>query len=233
VLRDPIFLAAARNTLTQVGIAVPVMTFAAFMLAYYLTLRPRGLNVLRVLCFTPALLSLSAKSMMFLGAFAPDGLINSILRQVGLGFAAHAWLASESTSLASVISVDIWGGIGFTAVLLAARMSGLSTEVLEAAELDGAGHWRRMWSVVFPMTRDYFGALFMLQFLWTTYGSAALILLLTRGGPGTSSYTLSYRLYAKAFLQEGAGYSQVVGVVLFVCGMIGMALIRRVFRSAI
>jgi multiple sugar transport system permease protein len=233
VFADPIFWSAFQNTLLQLVIAVPTMTFLGFMLAYYLTLKPVGVTLLRIVCFTPALMSLSAKSIMFFGAFAPDGLINGLLRSVGLDSLTNAWLASESTALYSIIAIDIWSGIGFTAVLLAVRMSGISPEIFEAAEIDGAGHWRKMWRISFPVSKDYFGGLFMLQFLWTAFNSAALILLLTRGGPGTSTYTLSYLMYSKAFVGQSIGYSQVVGVSLFVLGLFGMWAIRRTFRSVV
>jgi len=88
-----------------------------------------------------------------------------------------------------------------------------------------------MWRIAFPMVKGYVRTLTMLQFLWTLFTSAALILLLTKGGPGTSSTTLSYLVYEKAFAQRDLGYSQVVGVVLLVLGVAGMLLIRALLRS--
>ncbi len=123
-------------------------------------------------------------------------------------------MADPATALPALIAVDLWRGVGWTAVLFAARLASLDGEVLEAAQIDGAGRFRTMWQVAFPMVKDYVRTLTMLQFLWTLFTSAALILLLTKGGPGTSSTTLSYLVYAKAFSQRDLGYSQVVGVVL-------------------
>ena len=71
----------------------------------------------------------------------------------------------------------------------------------------------------------------MLQFLWVLFASAGLILILTRGGPGTSSTTLAYLMYDKAFVESEIGYSQAVGVVLFAIGLVGMLVIRRTFRD--
>lgn len=233
VFSDPVFWASVRNTLIQVGIAVPTMMILGFMLAYYLSLKPRGRNLLRVLFFTPALLSMSAKSVMFLIVLAPEGLINGLLSTVGLDSLATSWLANPKTALGTLIAIDIWSGIGFTAVLLCARMSGLPSEVMEAATLDGAGHWQTMWRIAFPMTLDYFGALATLQFLWTTFGSAGIVYLLTSGGPGTSTTTLSYLVFSRAFYQQGIGYSQVVGVFLFTFGVAGIWAIRRATKSRV
>ncbi|WP_208008354.1 carbohydrate ABC transporter permease [Agromyces protaetiae] len=171
--------------------------------------------------------------MVFYGVFSPTGGLNGLLDALGLTDVSTAWLANPSTALGAIIFIDLWSGIGWTAVLFSARLASVPHEVLEAADLDGAGRTRKMWQIAFPMVKDYFATLTMLQFLWTLFTSAALILLLTNGGPGTSSTTLSYLVYAKAFSQRDLGYSQAVGLILLVVGVAGMLLIRRVLRSKI
>lgn len=231
VLADPVFHQAIRNTLIQVLIAVPVMIPLAFMLGYYLQLRPKGRRVLSVLFFTPGLISVSAKAMLFVGVLSPRGIVNSMLTTVGLEDLTRSWLADTSTALSSIIFVDLWSGIGWTAVLFSARLASVPGEIYEAAELDGCGHWRTMWRVAMPASKDFVGVASMLQFVWTLFNSAALVMLLTRGGPGTSSTTLSYLVYSKAFVQQDIGYSQVVAVVLFITGLLGMGAIRFAFRE--
>ncbi|MDR2974499.1 MAG: sugar ABC transporter permease [Propionibacteriaceae bacterium] len=231
VFADPVFWTAVRNSIIQIGIVLPIMIPVAFMLGYYVSLKPRGHRVLRVILFTPALISLAAKSVVFLSIFAPNGLVNGFLDNIGLGGLAKPWLASTSTALGTVMVVDLWSGIGYTAILFSARLAAIPVEVMEAAELDGAGHWRRMWGIAYPICRDYFGVLAMLQFIWVLFSSAGSILLLTNGGPGNSSTNLSFLVYDKAFTQSELGYSQAVGVVLFFVGIIGMVIIRRVFRA--
>jgi len=231
VFADPVFWTAVRNSIVQLVIVLPIMIPVAFMLGYYVNLKPRGHRLLRVILFTPALISLAAKSIVFLSIFAPTGLINSFLTNIGLGSLAMPWLASTSTALATVRVVDLWSGIGYTAILFSARLSAIPVEVMEASELDGAGHWRRMWGIAYPICRDYFGVLLMLQFIWVLFSSAGTILLLTNGGPGNASTNLSFLVYDKAFTQSELGYSQAVGVLLFFVGIVGMVIIRRVFRA--
>lgn len=227
---DPVFWDAVCNTAIQLAVALPLMIPLAFMLGYYLQLKPPGHRTLRVLCFTPGLLSISAKAMVFVGMFAPEGGVNGLLDSIGLSAATTPWLADPATALATVIVVDVWGGIGYTAVLFAARLASVPEAMYEAAALDGAGHWRRMWQVAFPICKGFVGVATMLQFLWTLFSSAATVLMLTKGGPGTSSTTLSYLMYQRAFLQQDVGYSQAVGVFLFVVGLVGMVVIRRLLR---
>ncbi|WP_448058492.1 carbohydrate ABC transporter permease [Cellulomonas hominis] len=231
MLDDPTFYAALRNSLVQVAISVPLMLPLAFMLGYYLHSKPPGHRLLSIIFFTPGLISISVTGMIFYGVLSPNGGLNGILDMLGLDSVATPWLADPATALACIIAVDLWRGVGWTAVLFSARLSSLPAEVLEAAELDGAGRTRTIWSIAFPMVKDYFSTLTMLQFLWTLFTSAALVLLLTKGGPGTASTTLSYLVYQKAFSQQDLGYSQVVGVVLLLLGVVGMLLIRRALRD--
>ncbi|MFF3559664.1 carbohydrate ABC transporter permease [Streptomyces sp. NPDC002574] len=231
VLGDPVFHDALRNSAVQVAVVIPVMIPLAFMLGYHLSTKPRGYRLLSVLYFSPGLISISITGMIFYGVLSPDGGTNGLLKAAGLDSLTHSWLADPSTALPSLIAIDLWRGIGWTAVLFASRLASLPGDVIEAARIDGAGRFRIMWQVAFPMVKDYLRTLTMLQFLWTLFTSAALILLLTKGGPGTSSTTLSYLVYEKAFSQSDLGYSQVVGVVLLLVGIAGMLLIRTLLRS--
>ncbi|MFJ6851552.1 carbohydrate ABC transporter permease [Streptomyces sp. NPDC091271] len=231
VLDDPVFWDAVQNTAVQLAVAVPLMIVGAYMLGYYVAQKPPGHRVLRYLLFIPGLISTPAKAMVFYAVLSPDGLLNGALDKAGLGSLTDAWLASPSTALGSLILLDVWSGIGFTAVLFAARLGSVPDEIGEAAQLDGAGHWRAMWRIHFPVIRDFVGVVTMLQFLWTLFGSAQNVLLLTQGGPGSSSTTLSFLVYQKAFIAADLGYSQTVGVVLFLVGLAGLLTIRRVFRQ--
>jgi multiple sugar transport system permease protein len=231
IFTDPVFWTSVLNTGVQMVIVIPLMIPIAFMTGYYVSMKPRGHRILRVILFTPALISVAAQAIVFLSIFAPTGLLNGALTNVGLSSLVTPWLASDNTALGTVIVVNLWSGIGFTAILFSARLSSIPQEVFEAAELDGARHWRRMWQIAYPITKDYFGVLTMLQFIWVLFSSAATILLLTDGGPGNASSTLSFLVYSKAFEQNDLGYSQAVGVILFVVGVIGIVLIRRIFRA--
>lgn len=231
VLSDSLFWSAARNTGVQLLVVLPIMLPLAFALGYYLAQNPRGHSFLRVAFFTPALISLAAKSMIFLSLFAPNGMINNVLQQVGLDFLTTAWLANRSTALGVIIAVDLWGGVGFTAVLFAARIAGIPREVMDAAALDGARQGSLIWKIAYPICREYFGVILMLQFIWILFSSAGQVLLLTRGGPGNASTTLSFLVYDTAFARSDIGYSQAVAVILFGVGGIGVWLIRRTFSS--
>ncbi|WP_263121306.1 sugar ABC transporter permease, partial [Cellulomonas sp. RIT-PI-Y] len=229
VFADDTFWAAVRNSAVQIVVGLPIMIVLAFLLAFYVVQKPRGHTVLRYLLFIPALISAPATAMVFYTMLNPDGLVNGVIRP--LGFDGTAWLADPSTALGAIVAVELWSGIGYSAVLIAARLDGVDTEIVQAARIDGAGDWRIAWRMYWPIAREFIGVVTMLQFLSMLFNSAQNVLLLTQGGPGTSTTTLAYLIYQKAFVEANLGYSQAVGVVLFVIGLIGMGLIRRFLRA--
>jgi multiple sugar transport system permease protein len=228
---DPRIANAAWNTAIHLFATLPVMMLVSFMIGYFLNLRLPGHRILRVIMFIPALISISSLGMMFIAVLGPVGMVNGVLAAIGMPDAAKAWLADPTTAMLCLIIVTIWSGTGFNAILFAARLSAIDQEIYNAADLDGAGHWQKMWGISFPIALDYFGVLTMLQFLWTFFGTAGLILILTQGGPGRSTETLSWLVFRFGYADSEVGYSQAVGILLFVVGVLGLLIIRRFLRA--
>ncbi|MCL3863303.1 sugar ABC transporter permease [Actinotalea sp. K2] len=231
LLDDPSLASALRNTAVQVVVELVIVTAGGYMLGYYIALRGRLSGLVLTLGLVPILTSASARALMFVGVLQPQGLLNGLLRAVGLDALAQPWLGSPSTTLGVIIAVDIWGALGFTAVMVSARLANLSGEVREAARLDGASEWTIMWRVALPIITPFVGALAILHFMWALMASAQNVLLLTNGGPGTSSMNLAYMMYEAAFITNQLGYSQAIGVLLIVLGIAGMAIIRALSKD--
>jgi multiple sugar transport system permease protein len=232
MLHDPHFLNALRNTGIHLLTALPGVMIPAFMLGFFLSLRRPGYRFLRLIFFSPAMLSAVALALTFLGVYMPDGILNSVLRFVGLDSFTRLWLGDRSTVLGAIIALDFWAGIGFYAVLFFAVLSNMPGEVYEAALLDGASLWTVMWRIAFPLSKGFFGVATMLHFLWILLGASQNVLILTKGGPGDYSLTLGYYLYDQAFITKRLGYSQAIGVFIFFVGLLGLYIIRRSFRSS-
>ena len=182
----------------------------AFMLGFFLSLRKPGYPVLRTIFFSPAMLSIAALAMIFLGVYRPDGMLNAFFTAVGLPGLTRVWLGNKTTALGALIAIDIWGGIGFNSVLFFAALANLPEELYEAAMLDGAGYWTIMWKIAFPLMTDFIGLVTILQFLGILSGAAYQILL-TGGGPGTATFTLGLLFvrpslpFSQAGIQPGFG----------------------------
>jgi multiple sugar transport system permease protein len=227
MLSDPKIGIALKNTGIQIIAETFIILPCAFMLGFFLSLRKPGYRIFRVLFFSPAMISVAALAMIFLGMYRPDGMINTLLNSVGLSAIALPWLGDQSTALGALTAIDIWGGIGFNSVLFFAALSNLPSELYEAAMIDGAGYWRIMWSIAFPLMLDFFAVITTLQFLYVLSGAAQNVILLTGGGPGTATFTIGYYLYDQAFLSGRLGYSQAIGVLIFFVGILVIFLIRR------
>ena len=223
---DPKIAVALLNTGTYLLVGILGVVPFAFMLGFFLNLRKPGYRVLRAIFFFPAMLSVAALAMIFLGIYRPDGMLNSFLNSFGIEATNQVWLMNKSTALFSLIAIDVWGGIGFYSVLFFAAMASMSEELFEAAMMDGAGYWTIMWKIAFPLMTDFIGVAIILQFLGILSGVAYMILL-TQGGPGTATFTLGFYLYDQAFLSHRLGYSQAIGVLLFFIGITAIFLIRR------
>ena len=231
LFQDQILRVAIVNTVLYVGVGLLLIIPLGFLLGFFLSRRPPGHAVLSIIFFTPWIVSASARAMMFTGLYQPRGAINSILTAVGLGDLQRLWLADPSTALWAIIATEAWAGIGATAVIFSAALGRVPDEVYEAARLDGAGIWREIVSFALPMSKDFIGLMTMLQFLWLLLGSAGTVLLLTNGGPGSNTMTLAFYLYDQAFVSGRIGYSQAIGVVGLLVGLVGMGIIRFAFRT--
>jgi len=228
LLRDPNIAIGLRNTSIHLVVGILGVVPFAFILGFFLSLRLPGYRIFRTIFFSPSMISVAALAMIFLGVYRPDGMLNALLKAVGLAGLTRLWLANQSTALGALIAIDLWGGIGFNSVLFFAALGGIPEELYEAARLDGAGYWAIMWQIAFPLMLDMFGVVMVLQFLYILSGAAQNVILLTNGGPGTATTTLGYYLYAQAFINQRLGYSQAIAVVIFFVGIVVILLIRRV-----
>jgi multiple sugar transport system permease protein len=230
LFNDAHFFRALKNAGIYLVVEVPLVLIPAYLLGFFLNQRPPGYRLLRLIFFTPSMLSVAAINLMFLGIYLPNGLLNTLLTSVGLDSLTRVWLANKGTALGALIAIDIWGNIGFFAVMFFAALSSLPEELFEAARLDGASAWDLVWRIAFPLTLDFFGVALVLLYLWLIYGSAQNVLILTHGGPGDRTFTLGFMLYEQAFSSKHLGYSQAIAVFLFVMGLLGILLIRRFTR---
>lgn len=231
LFQDQILRTATINTVIYVVVGLLLIIPLGFLLGFFLSRRPRGHGILSIILFTPWIVSASARAMMFTGLYQPNGAINTVLSSIGLGDLERLWLADPATALGAVIATEAWAGIGATGVIFASALGRIPEEVYEAARLDGASVWREIISIAYPMSKDFIGLMTMLQFLWLFLGSAGTVLLLTNGGPGSATMTLSFYLYDQAFISGRIGYSQAIGVAGLFVGLVGMGLIRLLFRT--
>ncbi|SMC85111.1 carbohydrate ABC transporter permease [Kibdelosporangium aridum] len=213
LLDDPVMPSVARATvLFCVGLVVLNLSLA-LLLAVLLNQKLHGTTVFRTIFFSPVVVSLVAWTIAWNLMLQDNGSINAMLQAVGID--GPNWLRGENSAMISVIVVQVIKNVGLNMVLFLAALQGVPRSLLEAAELDGAGPWRRFRTITLPMISPTT----LLTAIITVSGALhvfAQIQILTLGGPADSTNVLVFYFYQQAFGNHDFGYGAVLAVVLFV-----------------
>ena len=160
--------------------------------------------------------------------FRREGTLNTILEQLHLP--TQNWLFT--LPILAVSFANVWRGTAFSMLVYSAALNEIPKEITEAAEVDGAGGWRRMWHITLPMIRRSIGTNLMLNTL-QTLSVFGLIWVMTRGGPGNRSQTLPLFMYEQAFQKSMIGYGTAVALLLLVVGSLFSLVYMRLLRTEV
>ncbi|MEV5888917.1 carbohydrate ABC transporter permease [Nonomuraea fuscirosea] len=206
------------------SVSVTVLQFvAALGLALLLNEKLRGRAVARVLSVVPWAMPPVVIGLMWKLVYHPDaGILNDLL-------GTHVnWLADFSLALPAIIVVGVWAGMPQTTVVLLAGLQNVPRELYEAGEMDGAGSWRRFWSITLPQLRPVIVAITSLDFVWNI-NQFGLVYVLTQGGPGGRTRLPMLFAYEEAFRYRMAGYASMLGLAMaiVVLAVLGLYLWRQ------
>lgn len=141
------------------------------------------------------------------------GVLNLMLRDLGLMRMSVPWLAQYGTAMFALIMVNTWRGFPFFGITLLAGMQAIPQELYEAAEVDGASIWQRFWHVTLPSLRTVILVVTILSTIWT-FNDFSVVWLLTGGGPGHATDVFATYTYKLGFITSRLGYGQTVSVIL-------------------
>jgi multiple sugar transport system permease protein len=137
--------------------------------------------------------------------FAPEGgVVPWLLKSAGIPVPAVGLLGSKYTALLSIGIADTWQWTPFFAIILFAGLLAIPIDITDAAKVDGAGGWRMLWRITLPLLRPVAAFLIMIRFM-QIFNSFDLVYVLTGGGPGTASRTLSFNLYQEGLVNYNIG----------------------------
>ncbi|AIC94238.1 MULTISPECIES: carbohydrate ABC transporter permease [Shouchella] len=214
VLSDPNFWEAFGNTSLFVLLSTPTMVILALGLALMANLNTRLQTFLRGSFFIPSILSVSVISFVAIFMLQPyTGVVNNLLQAVGLN-AEPFWLATPSLAWVSIIAVTLWWTVGFNMILFLTALQGIPDELYEAAEVDGATRQQMFWQITLPQLLPIGRLILLLQVL-ASFKVFAQILLITDGGPGTTTRPIILYIYEMGFQRYDLGYAAAMSYLLF------------------
>ena len=233
LLRDPLFWRVLRNTLVFVAIGVPLTLASALggaLLLHSKLARLRGLY--RTVFFSPVVTTLVAVAVVWRYLYHPRyGLINQMLGVVGLP--AIDWLGNPAWATVAITLLAVWRSFGYGLVIYVAGLQAIPESLYEAAQLDGAGPWRQLKDITFPLLAptSLFVAVITTVTLFQIFAEPYVM---TRGGPLYATTSITLLMYEQGFRWWNLGAAAAVAFVLFalIIAATGLQVALRKLRSA-
>ncbi|MFJ3086202.1 MULTISPECIES: carbohydrate ABC transporter permease [unclassified Streptomyces] len=226
---DPDVWSSLGNTAFFTLISCVPLVLVALGMALLVHSGLAGQWVWRLAYFAPYLLPVTVVTLIWTWLYQPDiGLGNQLL--TSLGMEPVGWLSDESVAMWSVAALTVWWTVGFNFLLYLAALQSLPVTYDEAAALDGAGAWRRLWSVTLPQLRHTTVLVAMLQVL-ASLKVFDQIYILTKGGPNGSTRPILEYVYDVGFTGYRLGYASAVSYIFFAIVIVVSVLQLRFFRQ--
>ncbi|MBU9746418.1 carbohydrate ABC transporter permease [Diplocloster agilis] len=229
---DSLFLRSISNSViiavvTMIGAVILGLLLA--MMLYRLGKREGALY--RLIIFMPAMIPVSIIGLLFTFIYNSDmGLLNQLLRLIGLTGLTNAWLENSATVLPCVIAVGIWRLLGMPMMLCFVSLQAVPPTLLEAGRIDGASYRQQMIHILLPLIRPTI-ALSMVFVLLNAFKTYDLVYVLTKGGPANASMTVPIYMQKTAFTYSKFSYSSTMGVLTAIIIIVIVLLTQRIMKG--
>jgi multiple sugar transport system permease protein len=212
---DRLFWKTLWNTFYYTFAAVPSGVFIAFWLALLMNRKMKGVLFFRTVYFLPQITLTVAAAIVWNWIYHPElGLLNYLLGLVGID--GPRWIHSTAWAMPSVIIMSNWQGIGFAMLILLAGLQGIPQEFYDAAEIDGANGWQRLYYITLPLLTPTLFFVVVVSLIGAFQGFDQFYVL-TRGGPAKATTTLVMYIFQNGFTFFKMGYGTALAAVLFIC----------------
>ena len=233
IFSDAEFLNALSNTAIYVGLAIPIELMIGFVLALAIEKITRGKNLIRALLIVPQFMAPIAMGFVWRFLYNDEfGLINFMLRKIGIE-RPPLWLADPDIALYSCIIVEIWATVPIFMLLLSAGMASISSELIDAAKIDGANAIHRVRFIILPHLKPIILVALLIRGM-DAFRVFDVVYSLTGGGPALSTDVLSLYLYRTAMLDrqfgDGASAAWIMMIMMLIASYV---LIRTMYREGI
>lgn len=226
------FLESLSFTVIFTTISILFIIILGIGLALLLKQNFNGRKLIRTISLIPWGLSMIVVSIAALWAFDDTyGIVNDLIRRIGFSGYHFNWLSDKTGAQVAVIIVNIWKNVSFFGIIMLAAFQGIPGELFESAKIDGASNWKILFNISLPYVMKTF--IIMIIFIGVSQiNSFEIVYAMTKGGPGTTTSLLAYRLYMEATKNMNYGMASAITVVMFlvtaVYGIAGLSLYRKV-----
>jgi multiple sugar transport system permease protein len=213
LLSDDRFLKALRNTFFYTVVSVPIGLAIALGLALALNTKVRGIAFIRTAYFLPVVTSTIAIALVWQWIYSADsGLLNQVLGIFGI--TSQKWLSDPTLAMPSIIAMSIWQGLGVNVIIFLAGLQAISSDLLDAASVDGAGSWARLRNVTLPLLTPsvFFTGVLSLIGSFQVFDQ---IFVLAKPRPTEATITVVYFIYENGFKFFKMGYASAASWILF------------------
>lgn len=228
---DPVFRLVVFNTLLYASVAVIFKLVLGFLLALLVNREFIGKRFVRAAMLLPYIVPTSLSALVFYWLYdSTFSIFTWILRRVGLASAFINYLGDPNLARASLIAANVWRGIPFFAIGLLAGLQTVSPTLYEAADIDGAGPWKKFWAITWPLLLPLTAVVTVFSTIMTV-GDFQLVWIITHGGPANATHLFGTLAYQRAiqggFVGEGAAVSGFIMPVLLACVVVSFLYLRR------
>ncbi|WP_246612402.1 carbohydrate ABC transporter permease [Paractinoplanes bogorensis] len=217
IIADPSFWIAWKNTFLFTALALVVGYVLPFFIAILLNELRHAKGYLRILVYLPVMLPPASALFLFkYYAYDPSdaGLFNAVLKFLHLP--TSEWMQSPTMTIPAMVIASTWMNLGSAVLIYLASLQNIPGELYEAAELDGAGVWRRIWNVTIPQTRLILALLAMLQIVATMQLFIEPLILANGAGTQDSATSVAYLIYQHGFFQNDLNGAAALGVIMLI-----------------
>jgi multiple sugar transport system permease protein len=212
LFNDKTFLISMMNTFKWIIVYIPLSITLSFILALAAELPLRGIQALRTIFYLPVVSPLLVVALLFVWLYNPEfGLINYALSFVGIP--QIGWLTNPNIAIFSIALMTTWKMAGYNMIIFLAGLNGIPHHLYEAADLDGIKPMQKIWYIKLPLITPaiYYVMIMSIIYAFQVFGE---IYVMTKGGPGYSTYTMAFYLYQNAYNFGKMGYGSAMSFVM-------------------
>ena len=229
VISDTAFWHSVKNIMWFMILTLITQLPVGLLLAVMLSERYRGYRIFKFAYFVPQVLSTTVIGLLWYFILMPTGVLNTVLRSVGLDSLVRSWLVDRNTAMTTIILVNTWCGIGFHMTVSYAAISGIPEDIIEAGKLEGASGLKKIRYIIIPMIWESIISSIVV-IITAVLKTFDLVYVMTEGGPNGLTDVPSTLLYKEAFRYNDFGKASVIGVYIFLLSIVFTVISLRITK---